>query len=1016
MGLRLRIVPSYTIDGSAGEPIIVGITEDSSVNGVAAASSLTWHNNHTVVANTSGLTTIGYSGTDSSIKDTLSDSLTRRTAVLNDVLFVNDSGSEAINSYYIDPTTGHISLWSSNDVSGIIGNTGHFMTATSDRLIVNTTTGNGWMYSFSSDASGNLNVDTSIDLTGSLYAESDGIFSNGNGIVYTCTRDASSEGAYIRSFEVSTGSMTLVDTGYIFNEYISAAIYGYPYCTSTKMWVSNGNYGYTVYIYDIDDTGILGNRIDVSAGDPTGEFIAISNNSPYAITERFAAEPWLGQYAGLNVYDVSSGEFIIDVSTPSGKWNTQYGKTFIKDTSLEFSIAFSNYAENFTLDISTSVGDPSIHITPNNLKIVRTTSDLGGVADFNNNFVTVISTGQGGSDDFRRGAIFKWKMWLDNDSGYANDLFNLDSSTGNPTGHLKSWMIDSSLYISVVGIAFNAYDISGLDNQILDCELTGGFGTYPQELKINNEVQAGTNTIPSVTATGGIYIGTGSLLVWGQNLDSLDNGTVWDIQTETSLGVPTHAWAGYPAGDTLGAWVDTIGTLDATLVGPTATRDIQGGGTTGKTSVLLIGDTATPPVPGAYIISFTTNASTLTFDPVFTTSSGTLTWDLGDGSIVSSNSFAHTYTSAGNKTVDVSQGTASGPESILTINMYYDNLVGVLDISALSNLQGSFNVGWNDELTSVLLPDSSQVFTEVNVDHCDITGTWDLRGLTNIGGIIDMGFNPNLTAVLLPDTSNLISTFAADNCNIIGTLDVSALTGLNNSFNVSGNSNLTKILLPETVSGVVLIVASDCNLTGTLDISNYTNTIDGLLISGNINLTNILLPASNQEMVFDVGDCSLSGTIDISAFTNLKGNMSFANNAGITKILFPPTSSITPITQLYAYNCNLIGSIDVSGLTFRSSFDFQNNPQLSEILLPDFNYPFSQFYVQDCSLNQSTVDDIFVKLNTYYSGIIEPTSSLYVRVQGGTNMPPTDGSSNADLLNLITIFSDAGQTFVYSIN
>lgn len=210
------------------------------------------------------------------------------------------------------------------------------------------------------------------------------------------------------------------------------------------------------------------------------------------------------------------------------------------------------------------------------LQIVPSVETYTGVADFNNNAVTIIATSNGGNDDFRRGSIFKWKMWLDNSSGYTNDLFVLDTSTAS-AGQLIGWLFDSSLYLSIIGIAYNMYDISGLDSQILDCELNGGFGSYPNELKINNVVQSGTNTVPSdYSDHSGVYFGEAITTVFGVTLDDLDNATLWDIQAETSLGVPTHAWAGYPAGDTSAAWVDTVGDLDSVLVGPLATRDIEG--------------------------------------------------------------------------------------------------------------------------------------------------------------------------------------------------------------------------------------------------------------------------------------------------------------------------------------------------------------------------------------------------------------------------------------------------------
>lgn len=276
----------------------------------------------------------------------------------------------------------------------------------------------------------------------------------------------------------------------------------------------------------------------------------------------------------------------------------------------------SVYGSPDTIDITGYGGTGPIQ---NVLSIVPSVETYTGVADFNNNSITMIVTGQGGSDDFRRGSNLKWKMWLDNDSGFSNDLFLLDNSSGNPTGHLKGWLFDSSLYLSIIGIAYNMYDISGLDNQILDCELTGGFGSYPEELKINNEVQSGTNLVPSgYSDHGGVYIGEAIITAFGVTLDNLDNATIWDIQAETSLGVPTHAWAGYPAGNTLGAWVDTVGEIDASIISTMGTRDIVGvnPGQGGETGSILLIDPPIIPVPGAPTLYRPLDTSTLeTFDP-----------------------------------------------------------------------------------------------------------------------------------------------------------------------------------------------------------------------------------------------------------------------------------------------------------------------------------------------------------------------------------------------------------------
>ena len=53
-----------------------------------------------------------------------------------------------------------------------------------------------------------------------------------------------------------------------------------------------------------------------------------------------------------------------------------------------------------------------------------------------------------------------------------------------------------------------------------------------------------------------------------------------------------------------------------------------------------------------FSLNFITNASSLQFNPVFTTNSGVLTWDLGDTSTnVSSNSPVKNYATVGNKII-----------------------------------------------------------------------------------------------------------------------------------------------------------------------------------------------------------------------------------------------------------------------------------------------------------------------------------------------------------------------------
>ena len=754
------------------------------------------------------------------------------------------------------------------------------------------------------------------------------------------------------------------------------------------------------------------------------------------------------------------------------------------------------------------------------LQIVPSVETYTGVADFNNNAVTIISTESGGSDDFRIGAIFKWKMWLDTDTGFSNDLFIFDNSSGGVTGHLQGWFFDSSLYLGIVGIAYNMYDISGLDNQILDCQLISSYDSYPypHEFKINDAIQNGTNVAPSGhTDHSGVYVGEAITSVYGVTLDDLDNGTVWDIQTETSLGVPTHAWAGYPAGDTIGAWVDTVGTLDATLAGPTSTRDIVGvnpgsGPVTG--SVLLI---APPdaPVPGAptlyrpldtstlgtadpslawlsvsgadtywvqldndpgfgsltydvsglaglyYDVSaldtstayywraaatntsgtgswssewefytpqaepsamlyIATNALASPFDPVFTTSAGTLEWDMDDGSIINANSFSHTYTAGGTKIIKVEPGTASGPEAITEINMVSDNLVGLLDLTPLINLGGDFEINGNSSLTTILMPNSSQVFTKfIGWFTSGITYV-DASGLTGLGGELNFFACSNLQTILLPASSELFSQIQLASCDLTGTLDCSGLTGWTPELYADLNYNLTSIIFPESSTVMTDMQISQNDLTGVLDLSGLTGFGGAVQFSYNSNLTGILLPDSSQAFItFEAYWCDLTGTFDmtpLSGFGDPAGGVIDVNtNPNLTQLLLPSSSRI--VQSIYAYDCSLAGTLDVSGLTnWYSILDVERNSNLLEILLPSTPMDAIEFInARDCSLSLTSVDNIFSYCDTWFSSNT-PVTSLTLNTDGGGSAAPTDGSSNTNIQSLVSIFSGAGQTFTYNIN
>jgi hypothetical protein len=292
-----------------------------------------------------------------------------------------------------------------------------------------------------------------------------------------------------------------------------------------------------------------------------------------------------------------------------------------------------------------------------------------------------------------------------------------------------------------------------------------------------------------------------------------------------------------------------------------------------------------PPEPsvGDQILQFITYAYSYPWDTSIWTTSGILNWDLGDASSsVFANKLAHTYASSGNKIITMYAGTATGATSITSFIMDFayilgttDQSLGTFNISNLTNLGGYFSIGGNDDITSVMLPTSSNVFTHFDFSMLDIS-TIDLTTLSNLGGQIWGYYNANLTEILNPDSSQVITQYYVSNCNL-------------------------------------------------------------------------------------------------------------------------PSIDFTPLI-------NLGGRIDVDA-----------NTNLETILLPTLTQPITYFNARNCAIDISTVDDIFAKLDTYYSSNT-PISNITVYADQGTNSPPTDCSMNSNIVHLTSIFNGAGRTFTYYIN
>ena len=206
------------------------------------------------------------------------------------------------------------------------------------------------------------------------------------------------------------------------------------------------------------------------------------------------------------------------------------------------------------------------------------------LADFNNTAVTLSESAQ---PSIRGDMKLNFKMYLDSDSGFDNQVLALKGS--NIDFFLMS-IKDSSIYVSTngsVGFSGASYPISpSMSQTILDCEIrknpySGGLQkNYPYYFIVND-----------VSLHQTVHIASGSFSVLsnfsiGRGIQQISNpavtfnnemggGTIWDIKiTEVSTGNILNFWKGY--GNTLEDWTDFAGSLDAVSIDVMGTRTVPG--------------------------------------------------------------------------------------------------------------------------------------------------------------------------------------------------------------------------------------------------------------------------------------------------------------------------------------------------------------------------------------------------------------------------------------------------------
>lgn len=291
-----------------------------------------------------------------------------------------------------------------------------------------------------------------------------------------------------------------------------------------------------------------------------------------------------------------------------------------------------------------------------------------------------------------------------------------------------------------------------------------------------------------------------------------------------------------------------------------------------------------------------------------------VSWDMGDGTVfTNTNSVAHNYADSSEKTVKI---FADDPTQITQFGSLENKDITEIDFSQLNGLGGVFNARDNNNLTVLNMPTAStNPFTEINLEFNDITGLLDLSGCI-IQGICRYRENSNLTQVShSTDATQLCTFYFASNCNLTGTLDL-AHVECTTTFTVANNPNLTDIQWKTSTQPIQVNIINN-DLTGTLDVSNI-NIRGNFFVYDNNNLTGITHSANTLAVTsYRAYNCDLIGTLDVSMLL-MGAGASFLvyNNSSLNYITH---DSSHDFNAYFAYNNDLLGdgggNLDLSNIT-----------------------------------------------------------------------------------------------------
>jgi len=346
---------------------------------------------------------------------------------------------------------------------------------------------------------------------------------------------------------------------------------------------------------------------------------------------------------------------------------------------------------------------------------------------------------------------------------------------------------------------------------------------------------------------------------------------------------------------------------------------------------------------------------------------------------------------------------------------FQSNQLKTLDVSNRM-FNGAIYIGVNYDLSILTLPDASCNFTQFYAPYTKLHGVYDVS---------QHWFSGNFD-ITQTDISSI--TWDIDKCLGLTSLqigytkwdkflDVSCLSNLT-YLSVAGDTYLPGMIFPKDASNLELRLDYTTFLHGTLDLSSMKS-ISSLTFSGT-DVSTIIWPYQNAGILlwaFEARNTQLSGTLDVSEYLCLNGSFEIAGNPRLTKLILPDVSMRGWGGQFDVGSCDFT-ELDLSKVVkAQYSFNGEGNYRLQNVIWPEvFENQLWYCNWSECSLNQTTVDGLLPKLVDLYTTAGTAWWDLNISLEGGGNAPLTDGSTNADLLALQSLFTGFGRTLTVTYN